>query len=485
MCQTTAPWTAFRVASHVASRLNKMRLFAPTPVQRVVLDALMPRSPSDVASRKPLQTTVIRWPTGAGKTLAYALPLLSRVDTGKSGRGLQALVVAPTRELSLQTLHTLKKLTGHGRANRKGHAVKVMSLMGRRTPRMEAELMNAPPDIAVGTPQTVATLLAAGLLPLADDKNARTLVLDEVGELVKHHRWVHVEQALRDARWTRGAMWMVSAHVPPGAAQKCISATGRSSPYSDVVVLEPETREHVPLSTRHVALTPPGPRLGPLLASMLARPRKLGADEGSTLDAQPATSPAAARAAAAAVKDAEAEARFGDLHASARKALVFVERGTDAEELKRNLKNKRISAAAIHSADGDEELGGDSEGHRGRGDALKKFAQGASPLRVIAATEMLAHGVDIRGATHVINAQVPTTASSYLHRAGRVGRTGGAPGTVVSLPRNPREMARLQGFAKELGFALEEVREAPRPEIDAGGAQIHVDNDTCERATAA
>ena len=166
--------------THVAARLAKLRIAEPTPVQRTCLESLMPRGPSHTAAAAPPRHAVIRWPTGSGKTLAFTLPLLAHLDMHSCGSGVQALVVAPTRELVLQTLHTLQALVGRGKANAKGHRVKVMALLGRRTPRLESELRNRPPDVAVGTPQTIAGLIERGLLPLHPDRRRRTLVLDEV-----------------------------------------------------------------------------------------------------------------------------------------------------------------------------------------------------------------------------------------------------------------------------------------------------------------
>ena len=102
---------------------------------------------------------------------------------------------------------------------------------------------------------------------------------------------------------------------------------------------------------------------------------------------------------------------------------------------------------------------------------------------------MLSRGVDIKGATHVINASVPADAVTYLHRAGRVGRyeswaeascapyrlsvcastnhtvhaprtslfgrMGGVHGTVISLPRTVAEEQQLLQYAEELGFTWE------------------------------
>ena len=238
-------WQALRVPSHHFGRIStKFRFEQPTGVQRAALDALMPRSPSMEATRgPPAQHAIIRWPTGSGKTLAFALPLAARLDMSACGHGLQALVVAPTRELALQTLHVLKRLTAHGTANRKGHRVKVMALLGRSTPRRTMELKRHPPDIAVATPIAIAAALERRELRLSQEPKQRTLVLDEIGALTGSGRhWEALRRVLyafegsgqpanagqaagkgvrggRGARprWAQGSMWFVSAHVPPGA----------------------------------------------------------------------------------------------------------------------------------------------------------------------------------------------------------------------------------------------------------------------------
>jgi superfamily II DNA/RNA helicase len=108
-----------------------------------------------------------------------------------------------------------------------------------------------------------------------------------------------------------------------------------------------------------------------------------------------------------------------------------------------------MPAAAVHGEDGDPE-----KGHRrARGKALRDLDEGQ--VKVLLATEMLARGVDIKGATHVVNATMPADAAAYLHRAGRVGRVGGRAGVVVSLPQNEAQMAQLRAMADQLDIELE------------------------------
>jgi ATP-dependent RNA helicase DeaD len=52
---------------------------------------------------------ILQGQTGSGKTLAYTLPLLTKVDPARSA--VQAMIIVPTRELSLQIISVLRQLT--------------------------------------------------------------------------------------------------------------------------------------------------------------------------------------------------------------------------------------------------------------------------------------------------------------------------------------------------------------------------------------
>ncbi|EOD08418.1 hypothetical protein EMIHUDRAFT_453141 [Emiliania huxleyi CCMP1516] len=169
-------FAALGVPSVLASRLAALGMRRPTPVQDAAMSLLMKR-PGASPLAEPPKSAVLRWHTGSGKTLAYLLPLLARVDPRE--RAVQCVIVVPSRELCLQTLRLLKAVSGHGRANKKGNALRVSSAMGRVNTRMESELRCQPPHVLVGTPQPLGVLLHSRVLPLASNAAARVLVLDE------------------------------------------------------------------------------------------------------------------------------------------------------------------------------------------------------------------------------------------------------------------------------------------------------------------
>jgi ATP-dependent RNA helicase RhlE len=102
------------------------------------------------------------------------------------------------------------------------------------------------------------------------------------------------------------------------------------------------------------------------------------------------------------------------------RALVFTRTKYGASRLAEQLDADGIDAVAIH--------GNKSQGQRVR--ALDEFKTGQ--VEVLVATEIAARGLDIDGLPHVVNYELPTVATDYVHRIGRTGRAG-LEGDAVSL----------------------------------------------------
>jgi len=80
-------------------------------------------------------------------------------------------------------------------------------------------------------------------------------------------------------------------------------------------------------------------------------------------------------------------------------------------------------------------------------------------LRLVVCTELAARGIDIPSLTHVINFELPTDASHYIHRAGRCGRAA-RRGLVLNFA-NPSTKFVVRRFGKQLGVKIRdcEIRE--------------------------
>lgn len=111
--------------------------------------------------------------TGTGKTAAFGLPLLQKIDY--SERRIQTLIVSPTRELAIQTQEEIYKLG-------KEKLAKVQVVYGgANISRQIKQLKNYPPHILVGTPGRLLDHLKRHTVDLS---HVETLVLDEADEML-------------------------------------------------------------------------------------------------------------------------------------------------------------------------------------------------------------------------------------------------------------------------------------------------------------
>lgn len=109
--------------------------------------------------------------TGTGKTGAFGIPLIEKV-VGK--QGVQALILAPTRELAMQVAEQLKAFS-------QGQQVQVVTVFGGMPIERQIKALKRGPQIVVGTPGRVIDHLNRRTLKTAD---IHTLILDEADEMM-------------------------------------------------------------------------------------------------------------------------------------------------------------------------------------------------------------------------------------------------------------------------------------------------------------
>ncbi|WP_430866726.1 DEAD/DEAH box helicase [Demequina aurantiaca] len=112
--------------------------------------------------------------TGTGKTAAFALPILDRLD--RSQKNPQALVLAPTRELALQVCEAFETYAGHSAG------VHILPVYGGQGYGVQLSALRRGVHIIVGTPGRIMDHLDKGTLDLSELKY---LVLDEADEMLK------------------------------------------------------------------------------------------------------------------------------------------------------------------------------------------------------------------------------------------------------------------------------------------------------------
>ncbi len=125
--------------------------------------------------------------TGTGKTAAFALPILSRIQPGQGVP--QALVLAPTRELALQVCEAFESYAAHL------PEVHLLPIYGGQAYGQQLSALRRGVDIVVGTPGRIMDHLNKGSLDLSEIKY---LVLDEADEMLKMGFAEDVETILAD-----------------------------------------------------------------------------------------------------------------------------------------------------------------------------------------------------------------------------------------------------------------------------------------------
>jgi ATP-dependent RNA helicase DeaD len=136
---------------------------SPTPIQAATIPALL--SGSDVLGQAQ---------TGTGKTAAFALPLLSRLDLRQ--RSPQALVLVPTRELAIQVAEAFQKYAVHL------PGFHVLPIYGGQSYTPQLNALRRGVHVVVGTPGRIMDHLERATLSL---EGIRFVVLDEADEMLQ------------------------------------------------------------------------------------------------------------------------------------------------------------------------------------------------------------------------------------------------------------------------------------------------------------
>ena len=118
------------------------------------------------------QDVIAESPTGTGKTLAYLLPVLNKIDPKK--QNAQAVILASSQELVMQILSEVQKWGA-------GSGITSTSLIGGANPKRQLEKLKKSPNLIVGTPGRVNELIKQKKLKMHEVK---TIVLDEGDQLL-------------------------------------------------------------------------------------------------------------------------------------------------------------------------------------------------------------------------------------------------------------------------------------------------------------
>src|SRR4051794_2962253 len=200
--------------------LKEVGYESPSPIQAATIPLLM-------ANRDVLGQAQ----TGTGKTAAFALPILSRIDIKQHAP--QALVLAPTRELAIQVAEAFQRYATHI------PGFHVLPIYGGQSYGPQLSALRRGVHVVVGTPGRVIDHLEKNSLDLSQLK---TLVLDEADEMLRMGFIDDVEAILQKTPESRQTA-LFSATMP--SAIKRIAQTYLRQPAEVTVAAKTGTADNI------------------------------------------------------------------------------------------------------------------------------------------------------------------------------------------------------------------------------------------------
>uniref|UniRef100_A0A7S4P9F4 RNA helicase n=1 Tax=Guillardia theta TaxID=55529 RepID=A0A7S4P9F4_GUITH len=363
-------------------------------------------------------------PTGTGKTLAYALPLLDSIleeppDTSKNPR---VLVIAPSRELANQIEREFRK-TG-------GKNVSVVAVTGGSNMHPQVQKIKEGVDVVVGTPGRIVDLVSSRQLSCS---SIEVLVLDEADVLLQQGFAPEIDSILESLpRFRRTQKLMFGATLPPKLLRVA----------QDVC-------------RRPVMIDSSG------LHRSLAKVAKEEEEETSGI------SHVAIRAAAGSRAEVITDLL---LTSGPRRAIVFANTKLEAVELANELTKSSTSTNV-------DVLHGDLPQFQ-RNRVMRMLREG--DVSVLVATDVASRGIDVADLDLVVQCGVPLSASGamrrktktlaevvntevFVHRSGRTGRMGRSGTSVLLWDPTAGEEKLVQALERSAKVKFD-YRDAPGPE---------------------
>ncbi|MBO5770655.1 MAG: DEAD/DEAH box helicase [Spirochaetales bacterium] len=172
--------------------LHKKGFEEPTEIQSACIPLLLKEGTEVVGQAQ----------TGTGKTAAFALPIIETVD--EYSKNVQALILAPTRELALQVSEEINSIKGERR-------IEIAPIYGGASMENQLRKLKKGVQIVVGTPGRILDHIRRGSLKLDD---LEFMVLDEADEMLDMGFIEDIEEVLKAVPEEK-RMLMFSATMPP------------------------------------------------------------------------------------------------------------------------------------------------------------------------------------------------------------------------------------------------------------------------------
>jgi superfamily II DNA/RNA helicase len=196
-------FTDLGVVPELVAALAAQQITEPTAIQQAAWPVLSAGKSAYLAAE-----------TGTGKTLAYLLPLLCRIDTALTTP--QVVVAAPTHELAIQIQHLCADLTRAA-----GWPVRSALLIGGTSIPRQLEKLKTKPHLVVGSPGRLRELIALRKLKM---HAVATIVVEEADHVLAQESLADVQSTLLAAPRDRQLVF-VSATVTPACTEAIAAFT--------------------------------------------------------------------------------------------------------------------------------------------------------------------------------------------------------------------------------------------------------------------
>ena len=189
--EETKTFAEFAISEDVLLAISDMGFEEPTPIQLMAIPQIL--EGNDVTGQAQ---------TGTGKTAAFGIPIIERLDP--ENKNVQALVLSPTRELTIQTAEEFSRLMKYK------HGLNVVPIYGGQPIDRQLRALRGPVQVVIGTPGRVIDHINRGTLHLDE---VSMFVLDEADQMLDMGFREDIEAIFRETPAERQTI-LFSATMP-------------------------------------------------------------------------------------------------------------------------------------------------------------------------------------------------------------------------------------------------------------------------------
>ena len=345
----------YNFKDYINKGLSAISFYETTPVQEIIIPLILDG-----------KSVVGKSATGTGKTHAFLIPLLEKIDDLKSE--VQAVIISPTRELAFQLYEETCKITKYN------ENIDVRLYVGGTNRDAEIERLNKKmPQIVIGTIGKIADLAAnANVLKI---HTASMVVIDEADMVFGSKEADEIDRVFSKFEYLK-QVCAFSATIPTGLVN-FLNKYLMSNKQNRCELIDLSKKEISKDEIEYVFIPTKNQDKFALLVKILKT-------------------------------------------FTPYLALIFANTKNKVEEIAKYLSENGIKCVKVT---------GDLQ-TRERKQVLKRIKDGE--VQYVVASDIASRGIDIEGASHIINFELPKEIEFFIHRVGRVGRND-LEGCAISL----------------------------------------------------